>query len=123
MTAFLLNHLWQSTLFAFGVGLLSLTLGANSARHRYWLWFAASLKFLVPLSIFSLAGEWLGARLAAPMPVAESVAPLVETLSPFAPSPSARPAATPFDAANLLIGAWIIVALVLAGVWVARWRS
>ena len=37
-----LNHLWQSTLFAILAGLLTLTLKRNSARTRYWVWFAAS---------------------------------------------------------------------------------
>ena len=42
MTAALINHLWQSTLFALGAGLLTLALRRNGARFRYGLWFAAS---------------------------------------------------------------------------------
>src|SRR5579864_4416540 len=44
------NHLWQSTLFALAAGLLAWTLRRNQARARYWLWLAASVKFLVPFS-------------------------------------------------------------------------
>jgi bla regulator protein blaR1 len=45
------DHLWQSTIFALAAGLLTWVLRKNSARVRYWLWFAASLKFLVPFSL------------------------------------------------------------------------
>src|ERR1035437_6450120 len=44
------NHLWQSTGFAAVAVLLALALRANHARARYWLWLAASVKFLVPFS-------------------------------------------------------------------------
>jgi bla regulator protein blaR1 len=60
MTA-LLNHLWQSSLFAIAAGLLTLLLKRNPARVRYWLWFAASVKFLLPFSLLVDAGsriEW-----------------------------------------------------------------
>ncbi|HLJ25595.1 MAG TPA: M56 and DUF3738 domain-containing protein [Candidatus Angelobacter sp.] len=60
------NHLWQSTLFAITVWLLTLLLRKNRARARYWLWMAASLKFLLPFSL--LVG--LGGRLASPRPSA-----------------------------------------------------
>jgi bla regulator protein BlaR1 len=56
-----LNHLWQSSLFAILAGLLTLALKRNSARARYWLWFAASVKFLIPFSLLVDAGshvEW-----------------------------------------------------------------
>jgi bla regulator protein BlaR1 len=57
----LLNHLWQSSLFAILAGLLTLALRRNSARTRYWLWFAASVKFFIPFSLLVDAGsrvEW-----------------------------------------------------------------
>jgi bla regulator protein BlaR1 len=44
------NHLWQSTLFAAVPTLLALTLRNYQARTRYWLWLAASIKFLIPFS-------------------------------------------------------------------------
>ena len=43
-------HLWQSTMFAICAGLLTLGFRRNRARVRYWLWFAASIKFLIPFS-------------------------------------------------------------------------
>ncbi len=53
------NHLWQSTLFAVVVGMLTLALHKNQARIRYWLWLAASLKFLLPFSLLVDIGSHL----------------------------------------------------------------
>jgi len=65
------NHLWQSTLVALIAGLLTLALRKHHARARYWLWLAASLKFLAP---FSRLVE-LGRRLTWTRHSAESVSP------------------------------------------------
>jgi bla regulator protein BlaR1 len=54
------NHLWQSTLFALVAGILTLMLRKNQARARYWLWLAASLKFLVPFALLVGIGGKLG---------------------------------------------------------------
>ena len=53
------NHLWQSTLFAGTAGLLALTLRKNQARARYWVWLAASVKFLIPFSLLVEIGNRL----------------------------------------------------------------
>ena len=60
---FIANHLWQSTLFAVVAWMITLILKNNRARTRYWIWFAVSIKFLIPFSlIVSLGGlmapEW-----------------------------------------------------------------
>ena len=44
------DHLWQSTLVLLVVALLAFALKENQARVRYWLWLAASLKFLIPFA-------------------------------------------------------------------------
>jgi len=36
----LANHLWQSTIVVGTAALLALALRSNSARVRYWVWFA-----------------------------------------------------------------------------------
>ena len=51
----MIDHLWQSTLFAMVVGLLTLAFRRNRARVRYALWFVASVKFLVPFSLIDVA--------------------------------------------------------------------
>ncbi len=59
MIAALTNHLWQSTLFAAMAGLLTLVLRNNHARVRYWLWLAASMKFLLPFAwLIRLGSHW-----------------------------------------------------------------
>src|SRR6516162_11313492 len=56
----LANHLWQSTLFAAVAGLLTLALRKNRAQTRYWLWLAASVKFLIPFSLLVDVGSHWG---------------------------------------------------------------
>src|SRR3984885_11004776 len=53
------NHLWQSTLFAATVWILTLALRKNEARVRHRLWLAASLKFLIPFSALISLGSHL----------------------------------------------------------------
>jgi bla regulator protein BlaR1 len=54
------NHLWQCTLFAGVVLLLTILLRNNHARARHWLWIVASTKFLIPFSLLVSAGSYLG---------------------------------------------------------------
>ena len=64
------NHILQSTIFAVVAGLLTLFLRNNHARTRYWIWLAASLKFLIPFSLFVELGHrltWSTALLIAQM--------------------------------------------------------
>ncbi len=60
-----IDHLWQSTLFAIFVGLLTLAFRRNRARVRFALWFGASVKFLVPLSQVLWLGSVIGSSLPA----------------------------------------------------------
>lgn len=53
------NHLWQSSMFAAGAVLVTLGMRKNFARTRYWVFLAASIKFLVPFSILMTAGSAL----------------------------------------------------------------
>jgi bla regulator protein BlaR1 len=60
------NHLWQSTLTAMALAALAATLRAHGAHIRYWIWWAASAKFLVPFSLLTALG---GAFAPASVPV------------------------------------------------------
>ena len=52
------NNLWQSTVFALAAWLLTiLALRKNRAAVRYWVWFAASVKFLIPFSLLVSIGN------------------------------------------------------------------
>ena len=57
-----LDHVWQSTLFAAAAALLAGSLRRNRARLRYWLWLAASMKFLVPFAALIILGAQLEAH-------------------------------------------------------------
>lgn len=85
MIGLLLNHLWQSTLCMGLAGVLTLGLRQNSASVRFWVWFAASVKFLVPF----IALTALSASLFSPV-ISPVVAPEIRFVQPFA-APSVEP--------------------------------
>jgi bla regulator protein blaR1 len=55
------SHLVQSTVFAGAAALLTLAFRANRAQVRFWLWLSASLKFLIPFALLSIAGSHIRA--------------------------------------------------------------
>ena len=82
MIAALLDHVWQSSLFAAGIGLLALFFQRNEASLRFWLWFAASLKFLVPFAVVAVLGGYLSRLFPAPLPRSLlAIQPAAERLS------------------------------------------
>src|SRR5688572_30936214 len=104
----LVNHLWQSTLFVLAVWLATLALRSNGARVRYWLWTAASLKFVVPLSALVSLGqrfEWRAAPRAM-QPAASFV--MQEVLSPAAVV-VATPASEPQAVSALSVLPWVLL--------------
>jgi bla regulator protein BlaR1 len=121
------NHLWQSTVFACAVALLTLSLRNDRARTRYGLWLAASLKFLIPFSLLIGIGTHLTQpRNSSPTRVAAYVA-IEQVSQPFTQPVISR--ATPLTAsANLphllpaLLPIWLCGFLVVGFVWSVRWR-
>src|SRR5260370_35583352 len=65
------NHLWQSTVFAAVIGLATLAFRKNRAAVRHALWLAASIKFLVPFAALVALGGALGVRASATIPPAQ----------------------------------------------------
>ena len=59
MSDALLDHLWQSTLFACAAALLTLAFRKNAASIRFKILLAASLKFLLPFPLLVLLGAHL----------------------------------------------------------------
>ena len=57
MTDLVIAHLWQSSLFAGLAWALTVPLRRNGAHVRYWIWFGASLKFLIPFALLVRAGK------------------------------------------------------------------
>jgi uncharacterized protein (TIGR03435 family) len=125
------NHLWQSTLVAGSAGILTLALRKHHARARYWLWLAASLKFLVPFSVLVAVGRslaWPRTAIIGAQPDLYFVAG--EITQPFAPRTLA---VVPHVAANVatlswthlfavLLALWFFGFLAVLGFWIIRWR-
>src|SRR5688572_20618351 len=127
------NHLWQSTLFAGAVALLTLVFRRNRAHVRYWLWLAASVKFLVPFS----ALLWIGTQIEL-VPIERSGQAIVGVLEnvsePFAPAPPVRidmrgrPVPPPPPSPLAVIAArsftllWPAGSIAVLLVWAVRWR-
>ncbi|HYL76096.1 MAG TPA: M56 family metallopeptidase [Bryobacteraceae bacterium] len=119
----LLNHLWQSTLFAGGAALLTLLLRRNRARTRYWIWLAASVKFLIPFSLLVQAGSYVGWRdaPAAAQPPFSYLADQVFTAPVLAVAPVvARPHAS-IGTTGLLV-AWFCGFSLVLFKWWRQWR-
>lgn len=57
MSRLLLEHVWQSTLFAAAAWLIAWMSRRQDARTRYWIWFAAALKFAVPFTVLTALGR------------------------------------------------------------------
>jgi bla regulator protein blaR1 len=125
------NHLWQSTLFAGVACLLTLSLKKNRAHVRYWLWLMASVKFLIPLSIFVAAGGLLARHTAVAArpytigPVAALFSVFEPAGEPFAaempPSPAPQPSYASVVAWVLLV-VWAVGCVMLVRRWIIDWR-
>ena len=126
------NHLWQSTLFACVIALVTLALRNNRAQLRYGLWLAASMKFFIPFSLLTGMGSYLvSSRARVYAPAETSLYFAMEQVSqPFArQTAAALPHATPqtaFQSLSHLFPALLLVWLcgfaVVLFVWWVRWR-
>ena len=124
MIAALTNHLWQSTLFGAVAWLLTLVLRQSHARMRYWLWLAASVKFLIPFAVLVQLGSHLGWH----KTYVHAAAPFAfEQFGPvFAPVISARVAPVVPNPVSvipvLLLALWFSGCASILTVWLLRWR-
>ena len=122
MIAALLDHIWQSTLFAGAVGLLTLAFRRNGAALRFWLWFAASVKFLVPFAALAALGEYLSRQYPAPLPQSLiAIQPAAEKLSAPAKMLVASHAADAINWAPLLLCVWLAGLAVILAFHLLRW--
>src|SRR5205807_611652 len=125
----MIAHLWQSTLFAGAAGLLTLVLKRNRARTRFWVWFIALVKFLVPFGVLVSFGSHLTMPQWAPKASALARAMTQPAIS-FVMGDVAPPAftATPAASGNtidpvptILVGIWACGFVAIANFWVRRW--
>ena len=120
----LFNHLWQSTLCAGVAGALTLLLHRHGARVRYWLWFGATLKFLIPFSLLMAVGRALAPPSSAVSLPLRSL-PLMLNRQPLT-IPPGGPALAPHASLILwqaiAIAVWGLGTLIQVGIWAVRWR-
>jgi bla regulator protein BlaR1 len=125
------NHLWQSTLFAIVAGLLTLALRNNHAQSRYWLWLAASAKFLVPFSLLVGIGSYLpwprgsvGTKDGLYIVMDQVSQPFarqkMSVISPIAPATDSPGLIHLLPA--VLTAAWLCGFVLVICVWWVRWR-
>ena len=128
----LVNHLWQSTLFAITAGLLTLILRKNQARARYWLWLAASVKFLIPFSLLVGIGSHLPWSYSSARARAGVYAAIDEVSRPFTQPTISVIAGVTLSKASpnlirllpaLLAATWLCGLLVVLLLWYVRWRQ
>jgi bla regulator protein blaR1 len=123
------NHLWQSTLCVLAVWLLTLAFRRSRAAVRYWLWFAASVKFLFPFSLLVGIGSRLGLGTVPAAIEPEWSAVIIEVGHPFAP---AVPVAAALRASAchsslaipiVLLGVWLCGFTLTVTLWIRSWRN
>ncbi len=109
------NHIWQSTLFGLAAAALTMAFRRNSADVRYWIWFAAAMKFLVPFAALAAVADAL------PLPQAPPVATGAIDAATVIFRASAVPAlrGTP---STVVIGIWLLGALVVLAMWARQWQ-
>jgi uncharacterized protein (TIGR03435 family) len=116
-----INHLWQSTIFAICIGLIALALRKNRASVRHWLWFAASVKFLIPLTILTYVGQQ--AERSSP-PVVRVVAPAVHQITAPFPEPIELTASPrkQFNWMPWILAVWVCGTLAFGLLRLRDWR-
>lgn len=124
-------HLWQSTLFLLLIFLFVALLGKASAKSRYAVWLAASVKFALPLSAFAALGSWL--NLGSLIPRSADANSLSSNGVDFSDIILAEPVAAVISTADtpnnhneifcVLTLLWLVACLSLFALWWKRSRS
>ena len=117
MLTAIVNHLWQSTLAVAVIAALAAMLRNHGAHVRYWLWWLASVKFLVPFAVLALLGSKLGGARAPLFDVSALPATLGVLAEPM------RRAAPWTPLAIGLVVIWAVGMLAIASSWMARARK
>ena len=122
MIGLILDHIWQSTLFAAAVGLITFYLKANSASVRYRLWVLASLKFLFPLALLTAAGRAISQALTSPPAAPTMIKTLEGAAQPFSDvivySAATR---TPWHWEPIFGTVWFVGFTLVSIIWAYQW--
>jgi bla regulator protein blaR1 len=123
----LANHLWQSTIFVGVIWLVTtLALKKNSAAVRYWLWFAASVKFLVPFSLLVALGSKFDWRTTPAIAQPQWSFVMDNLAQPFsAAAPAVRIAAphASFPPPAVLLCVWLCGVVLGVAFWLHCWSE
>jgi uncharacterized protein (TIGR03435 family) len=117
----------QSSIVTAVAALLAIALRKNAARVRYWLWFLAAVKFLIPFSILVSIGhqfEWHTPPVVTQRPisaVAEIGMPFASLPDEYAapPAASAAPGTSSFPA--VVLSVWLFGFAVSICFWLRSW--
>ena len=115
-----LDHLWQSTLVAIFAWSLTLLFRNNGASIRYWLWFSASLKFLLPFSLLTALGRMLFVH-TVPAGSIEVLTKIRPVAMPFSAG-AAAPAMNNFPWLSAFVAVWLLGLVSIMAIWLVRWR-
>ena len=113
------NHLWQSTLFIAMAGFLVLILHKCHARVRYWVWLAASIKFLIPFSLLVAMGSRLAWSPGSPV-ANNRLHFAIEVISGVTPA-TVVPGLV--HVLPTLVGVWLCGFLAVLSFWYVQWRQ
>jgi len=116
----LVHHLWQSTLFAAVIGAATLAMSKNRATVRHKLWLAASLKFLIPFSLFVSFGNQFEWRTIPAAPETSGLVVAAEWLTAESPLPTSSVSESRLPA--ILSGLWLCGFAACVLPWLLRSR-
>lgn len=109
------NHIWESTIFGLVAAALTLMCRRNSASVRYWIWFTAAMKFLVPFAALAASVDTLA------LPHAPAVARGALDAATVVFRSSAIPTLRGASSTVVTI-VWVVGALVVLARWAWEWR-
>lgn len=111
------DHLWQSTWFALAACTLAVLVRRDRARIRYWVWFAASVKFLVPFASLT----WVGNHFILQLQEQPTLLPLVRQVT--APLADGTISVGRFDATAqyAFFVIWLLGSAAVLGRWASAW--
>ncbi len=120
------NHIWQSTVFGLVAACTTLMLRKNEALLRFWVWFIASAKFVLPFAPLVRLGTYLAGHVAGLHP--KTFASTVEIVNqPLVPTASDLVAALPkwghpsLVVLTILVTVWVTGSLSVFSMWALRW--
>jgi len=114
------DHVWQSTLFAAIAAGLACMLRRNRAAVRYWVWMAASLKFLLPFSLLVALGVHFPWRTASTVKAPSVALAIEQTVTPVVTAPVRI--APHRDLLPAIEFIWACGSLAVLTQWFVRWR-